>query len=74
MVNLLLLQQMHIMLLGVFNKEKGNAAVSSELNRNTNIQSILTEVREKMGILHDNSTSFNSSSLFSTVRMGSKYH
>jgi hypothetical protein len=44
--------------------------VTAELNRNTNLQSMLSEVREKLGISRDlssSSGSLNTSSLFTSV-------
>ncbi|CAL8137703.1 unnamed protein product [Orchesella dallaii] len=41
---------------GVFNKEKGSPAVTAELRKNTELQSLLDEIKEKLSISVANST------------------
>lgn len=52
----------------MLHKEKGMAAVSAELKRNTSIQGLLEEIQKKLNISVENSTfDFDKSALFTTV-------
>ncbi|CAL8115708.1 unnamed protein product [Orchesella dallaii] len=50
------LRTFYIYLQGVFNKEKGSPAVTAELRKNTELQSLLDEIKEKLSISVANST------------------